>query len=196
MFAPAHRAIISIRLELQYACVGTTFERDTKNNDCAALLFFGFLAALAAIAVFVAGKAWSRHKAAAARTGAAARALCDALDCYIVSLGEQARDDLEVGALSLQLERARKIKRVHFPNLAPEMFELVKVHGEITSLSLQFRIERLGAPTSGMARLEPEASYMTLLSQARAAVDCLKDRCLAYAKLQTVSGVRSEQAGK
>jgi hypothetical protein len=147
-------------------------------------MLIGTFIALAALALAIAGWAWRRRsrrsKATTAGRADAAGALCKQLDLYVESISEPAHDIADTDALWQRLDCARKIKRKHFPQLSAEMLELVRVHGEITTLVVRDHVERLGV-SSDRAPLAPEGGYQSLRERARLLVEHLKRRCLALA---------------
>lgn len=100
--------------------------------------------AMAALAAFL--LVWRRRSRS--RSAAAAQLLCDALDSYLEKLAAQDAVAFDgTDALWSSLERARALKRQHFPQLYPEMAELSTAHAEWAGLQLSSHMERHGAPT-------------------------------------------------
>lgn len=119
------------------------------------------------------------------RSGRAAAAwcLCEHLDRYLDALAAGHEQSFDGDSLWARLEQARTLKRAHFPELYPEMLEVMRVHGELAALLLDAHLERHGAP-SHVPVSERRERLATLHRRAHEAVAQLKRRCREVANLE------------
>lgn len=141
------------------------------------------IAALAALLLLLGlALGWVLRRSRRSDRAAAAWALCEELDRYLDDLAAE-QTPVDGDALWARLQRARSLKQAHFPELFPEMLEVMRVHGELAAVLLDAHLERHGAPGHATAD-DRRWQIATLHRRAHDAVAMVKRRCRELAGIE------------